>query len=312
MYSPVLPVVEPVVPVPALEPRPPLFLVREAAAAYGAPSAAEPVDDAAPETNVPDPFEDADALEELGDEIATLAAHIHAATHRLLVLIADFDQRRGWELDGHRSCAHWLAFRTGIDLGAAREKVRTARVLVGLPETSASMARGELSFAQVRALSRVAAPDNERELLELARGCTAAQLERMVRGWKRTSCRRDEAALELERQEARTLSIFPDLDGMYVVRGKLPPELGILLMRAIEAASDQIYRQQPVEALDRAKAAAQRRADALALLAERGDGGGVRWWGRVWRRRRRRRRGGPRGPRQRHAGRAAPGRAPRG
>jgi hypothetical protein len=274
MYSPVLPVVEPVVPVPALEPRPPLFLVREAAAAYGAPSAAEPVDDAAPEANV----EDADALEELGDEIATLAAHIHAATHRLLVLIADFDQRRGWELDGHRSCAHWLAFRTGIDLGAAREKVRTARVLVGLPETSASMARGELSFAQVRALSRVAAPDNERELLELARGCTAAQLERMVRGWKWTSCRKHEAALELERQEARTLSIFADLDGMYVVRGKLPPELGILLMRAIEAASDQIYRQQPVEALDRAKAAAQRRADALALLAERamaaGFGGG--------------------------------------
>ena len=63
------------------------------------------------------------------DEIATLAAHIHAATHRLLILIAEFDRRRGWELGGHRSCAHWLAFRTGIDLGAAREKVRTARAL---------------------------------------------------------------------------------------------------------------------------------------------------------------------------------------
>jgi hypothetical protein len=227
---------------------------------------------------LPDPLDDADALEELGDEIATLAAHIHAATHRLLVLIADFDERRSWELDGHRGCAHWLAFRTGIDLGAAREKVRTARALVGLPDTSASMARGELSFSQVRALSRVARPDNERELLELARGCTTAQLERMVRGWKRTNSRKDEVALERERQESRTFSVFPDLDGMYVVRGKLPPEVGLLLMRAIEAASDQIYREQPVEALETDKAAAHRRADALALLAERamaaGFGGG--------------------------------------
>ena len=258
-----------------------LFLVREASPAYGSPAQPEPEPDRPDDSSrPPDPFEDADALEVLGDEIATLAAHIHAATHRLLVLIADFDERRGWELDGHRSCAHWLAFRTGIDLGAAREKVRTARVLVGLPETSASMARGELSFSQVRALSRVARPDNEHELLELARGCTTTQLERMVRGWKRTN-RKDEAALERARQESRTFSIFPDLDGMYVVRGKLPPEVGLLLMRAIEAASDQIYREQPVEALEAEKASAQRRADALALLAERAMAAGLGGGGRA-------------------------------
>jgi hypothetical protein len=218
---------------------------------------------------------DADALGALGDEIATLAAHIHAATHRLLTLIAEFDERRGWEAGGHRSCAHWLAFRTGIDLGAAREKVRTARVLEGLPETSASMARGELSFSQVRALSRVARPDNEHDLLALARGCTTAQLERMVRGWKRANSRRDEVALERERHEARTLSVFPDLDGMYVVRGRLPPELGALLMRAIEAASDHVYHEHHVEDLEPEKAAAQRRADALGLLAERAMAAGL-------------------------------------
>ncbi|HUP53573.1 MAG TPA: hypothetical protein VM198_13915, partial [Longimicrobiales bacterium] len=100
-----------------------LFLVREASPAYGSPGQPEPEPDRHDASSrPPDPFEDADALEELGDEIATLAAHIHAATHRLLVLIADFDRRGGWELDGHRSCAHWLAFRTGIDMGAAREK----------------------------------------------------------------------------------------------------------------------------------------------------------------------------------------------
>ncbi|MGD2070737.1 MAG: DUF222 domain-containing protein, partial [Gemmatimonadota bacterium] len=166
-----------------------------------------------------DPFDDADALEELGCEIATLAAHIHAATARLLALIAEFDRRRGWELGGHRSCAHWLSARTGIDLGAAREKVRTARVLVGLPGTAAAMGRGELSFSKVRALTRVATADNEGDLLELARGCRTAQLERMVRAWKKGS-RRDEADRERERWQSRRFSVFPDDEGMYVVKGR--------------------------------------------------------------------------------------------
>jgi hypothetical protein len=67
---------------------------------------------------------------ELGEQIATLAAHIHSATHRLLVMLAEFDRRGGWKARGHASCAHWLSFRTGIDMGAAREKVRAARASV--------------------------------------------------------------------------------------------------------------------------------------------------------------------------------------
>jgi len=179
----------------------------------------------------------------LGAEITSLAAHIHAATHRLLTLIAEFDRRRGWELGGHRTCAHWLSARTGIHMGAAREKVRTARALAGLPRIGASMPRGELSFSKVRALSRVATPANETDLLPLARGCTTAQLERMVRGFKRES-RCKEANLEKFRHRTRRLSVYPDLDGMYVVRGRLTPEVGALLMRAVEAAGDALFREE--------------------------------------------------------------------
>jgi hypothetical protein len=146
-----------------------------------------------------------DALQELGDEIATLAAHVYAVTHRLLVMIVEFDRRRGWEIDGHRSCAHWLAFRTGIDLGAAREKVRAARALERLPLVSAAMARGELSLAKVRSLTRVADEQSESELLDFARTNTAAQLERVVRGYRRDT-RPDEAESERIRHRLRTLS----------------------------------------------------------------------------------------------------------
>ena len=135
------------------------------------------------------------------------------------------------------------------------------------------MARGELSFSAVRALTRIADPENEADLLDLARGCTTQQLERMVRAWKRGS-RKDEATLKRERHESRTFSVFPDDDGMYAVRGRLDPEVGALLMRALEAGSDALFREQSVpaeleSAAARARAAAQRRADAVGLLAER-------------------------------------------
>jgi len=214
---------------------------------------------------------DTDRLEALEEEIVFLAAHLHAGEHRFLTLVAEYDRLRGWELGGHRSCAHWLAFRCGYRLGAARERVRAARALVKLPEIGASMSRGELSFSAVRALTRVATPENETDLLDLARGATTAQLERMVRGFKLGS-RQDEADREKERFESRTFSVFPDEEGMYLVKGKLTPEIGALLMRAVEAASDSLYRAKgpkSVSAETSFQDAAHRRADALGLVAER-------------------------------------------
>ena len=68
------------------------------------------------------------SLDRLGDEIAELSAHLDAATAHLLGLIREFDTREGWNT-GFRSCAAWLSWRVGLDLGAARERVRVARAL---------------------------------------------------------------------------------------------------------------------------------------------------------------------------------------
>src|SRR5687768_13040068 len=89
-------------------------------------------------------------LDRLGDEIAELAVHLDAACARLLDLIREFDARGGWG-NGFRSCAHWLSWRVGFALGAAREHVRVARALGTLPRLSQALARGELSYAKVRA-----------------------------------------------------------------------------------------------------------------------------------------------------------------
>ena len=207
--------------------------------------------------------DEVDELEDLGDQIATLSAHVNAATYRLLCMIAEFDRRGGWKPGGFRSCAHWLAARTKMDMGAAREKVRSARALEKLPLTSEAMEHGELSFAQVRAISRVAEEETEADLLEYARVSTAAQLERLVRSWRLHS-RADETELERIRYRSRTFSVFSDDDGMYLVRGRLPAEVGALLMRAVEAASDALFPSGGDDVEPQ-----QRRADALGLLAER-------------------------------------------
>jgi hypothetical protein len=117
----------------------------------------------------------------------------------------------------------------------------------------------------------VATAENEADLLELARGATAAQLERMVRAFKLGS-RQDEVDREKERFESRVFSVFPDEEGMYLVKGRLTPEIGALLMRAVEAAGDALYREKSpghASAETFPEAAAQRRADALGLVAER-------------------------------------------
>src|SRR5438552_19088247 len=91
-------------------------------------------------------------LERLGEEIAERSAHLDAATAKLLDLIREFDVRGGWN-NGFRSCAAWLSWRVGLDPGAARERVRTARALGTLPQLAEALGRGEISYAKVRAVT---------------------------------------------------------------------------------------------------------------------------------------------------------------
>jgi 5-methylcytosine-specific restriction endonuclease McrA len=217
-------------------------------------------------------------MDRLGDEIAELSAHLEAATARLLDLIRAFDARGGWG-NGFRSCAHWLSWRIGLDLGAAREKVRVARALGTLPLLAQALARGELSYAKVRALTRVATPETEARLLGVGRAGTASHVERIVRGWRYVD-RKAEARETKRRHASRALHVHRDEDGTVVLQGRLEPEVGALFMRALAAARETLYQRGRAErAVTRFNdpsadpfaertTMAQQQADALALLAE--------------------------------------------
>ena len=213
-------------------------------------------------------------LERLGDEIAELAAHLDAATVRLLDLIREFDACGGWG-NGFRSCAAWLSWRVGLEPGAAREHVRVARALGSLPQLREALARGELSYSKVRALTRVATPETEERLLAVGRVGTAEHVELIVRGWRRMD-RKAEAEESTRRHRHRGLHVYPDGDGMVVIRGRLEPEVGAVVMQALAAAREAFYRKAKdvpagtsfVDGSPQAPTMEQQQADALALVAE--------------------------------------------
>jgi hypothetical protein len=100
---------------------------------------------------------------------------------------------------------------------AARERMRVARALVGLPETTAALARGELSYSAVRELTRVVTDETETEWLARAQGLVVNQIESLVAHHQRG-----------DRPDDPT---HPDLR-CRVVRLELPPEVYALWRQA--------------------------------------------------------------------------------
>jgi hypothetical protein len=163
------------------------------------------------------------------DELAALSAHLSAATARWLELV--------WGLceAGSDDPARFVAFRCGITVREARECLRVAEALRGLPATRAAFARGELTLTKVRALTRVATASSEEGLLGLAAALTASQLERALRAFRRIAVEEARETHELEYVDY----FFGDDDALFL-RARLAAEDGTLLVKALEAARERI------------------------------------------------------------------------
>jgi hypothetical protein len=152
----------------------------------------------------------------------------------LLTCVRRFDESGEWERQGALSCAHWLSWRIGLDAMTAREKVRVARALGGLPSIDEALRRGQLSYAKVRALTRVATAENENRLLDLALASTGAQLERICRSFRRVVAEQLPGDPTLDERRYVSERVLPS--GMVRVEAVLHPDEAALVMKAIEAA----------------------------------------------------------------------------
>jgi hypothetical protein len=170
-------------------------------------------------------------VEHLEARICELAGHLTAATCQFLLLIADFDARQGWASWEVPSCAAWLSWKCQMASGTAREHVRVARALGKFPLIRAEFAAGRLSYAKARALTRIATPDTEADLVEMATPMTANQLERFAQAHRRVSRAEDEDV-----RSRRTLTWRTEDDKAFAFSGYLPPEAGAVVLQAIRAA----------------------------------------------------------------------------
>jgi hypothetical protein len=209
------------------------------------------------------------SLADLEAQITELAGQLNAAQYRWLTLIAEFDRRHGWADGKLPSCAHWLNFKCGLNLGAAREKVRVAHALADLPKIAAAMARGELSYSKVRAVSRVACEATEATFLMIALHGTAHHVENLVRGYRRAQ-QAEELSREAQQHANRGVSYEYAEDGSLVLKARLPAVAGAMVIQALKAALERIPATEisadVVE--ERPIPYACRRADALAYVAE--------------------------------------------
>ena len=217
--------------------------------------------------------------EKLGCEITELCAYIYAATQHLLTLIREFDEQQYWAELGFQSCAHWLNFKCGFGMNAARERLRVAHALAELPKIDEAFAKGELSFSKVRAITRVADASTEEYLLMVAQHGTAHHVERLVAQYRRAKKMQDaEFADKLYQQ--RELTYYYDHDGCLVLKARIPADQGELIVKALEMAMDDDFRGAGDESdvtadhvpsgqtSDEPEPIAARRADALTEVAE--------------------------------------------
>jgi hypothetical protein len=170
------------------------------------------------------------SVEDLDREIAELAARMDAATHRLLECIRQFDESNAWYAQGAVSCAHWLSWRIGLDPATAREKVR--------------------------ALTRVATPGNEAQLLDLAMAATGAQLERMCRGYRRAL-----TATQAPGPDERSVRRRVLPGGRVMLEMVLDPDEADLVVRAIDCAREVGHAKRDMASADNADALACGRGD---------------------------------------------------
>ncbi|GJM08441.1 MAG: HNH endonuclease [Lysobacteraceae bacterium] len=210
-------------------------------------------------------------IDKLESDITELAGHLAAANYRLLVLIREFDEAHGWSGGGVLSCAHWLSWKVGTNLGAAREKVRVAHALKNLPQISEAFSMGSVSYSKVRAMTRVATLENEEFLLTIARHGTARHVEQLVRHYRKVT-RTEALQRDNEVHKRRSLSVQVDDDGMVILKGRFTPEQGASIIQALDKAMDDCFEESRKQEAGKDEIKPEpysaRRADAMEKLAD--------------------------------------------
>lgn len=205
-----------------------------------------------------------DEIDQAFDQFFGLAS---AGLARVCELIAEVDERQSWMEDGATSLIDWVAAKLRVRHNTASRLVAVSRRLLDLPLTSERFTTGELSFDQVDALSEMATPDSEADLLERATSLSSAALDRIARR-RRGLTREDERSVWERRRLVRQWNLD---ESELRFHGRLPGAEGRVFDAAIDSRVEDMAPNPETGMFDPLQV---RAADALTELAATDDKGG--------------------------------------
>lgn len=174
-----------------------------------------------------------DALQGYRAELVAAGQQCASGQRTLVRAAVALDVSGEWAFDHAPTCAHWIAKALDVEVSTAREWLRVGHALAKLEVVNAAFLDGRLSYSKVRALTRVATPDNERELFEIARHVPAGRLGVALAAW----LAKHEPPKDRQRRlyEARSCRFRTEPDGMVLLQVALPPEGAAVACARIDA-----------------------------------------------------------------------------
>jgi hypothetical protein len=154
---------------------------------------------------------------------------------------------------GFAGAPDWLAAVSGSTAHDARVALETVAEVEHRPETRDALFAGRVSMAQAREITRTEAiaPGNERELLDLATRSGLHRVRAVARELRAAAIPPDE--LYERQRESRSFFHWRDELGMVCIKGRLMPEVGVPLIKRVEAGAGRARREtrsvEPFEAL---------------------------------------------------------------
>lgn len=196
------------------------------------------------------------------------------------------DVSQAWQADGARSPIAWITHSCRVPRSRASAAVSGARALRKMPATEVAMSAGAITADHARLLSSAQranpeafAADGEARLLGCAAVLSFSQFEIAVRYWRHRNAPDDVEDEANNRWLDRRLHCSRSFEGMVVIDALLDPITGAIVQRELERltqleleadlaeARERLGRDVPLAELRRTPA--QRRADALRVMAER-------------------------------------------
>jgi hypothetical protein len=191
-------------------------------------------------------------------EMTSIAGHLNVFHAQLVETIADALAADEWVGPGIHSAKQWVAWKTGVSPERADQIVAVSRKHADFPAVMEAFGSGELSLEQVSVVVK-APPWADRDVLDIAKVSTVAQLRRVIRS-NRFEGDPDEPEPTPKQRDGERLSTHVTDDSRWRLNGELDLDRGMVVDSALGAARDELYQSGETEITN---------ADCLAHVCNR-------------------------------------------